>query len=123
MGRGSCSLLSLLPVPACVDCSFCAPWSLLTLPTHWCWAQATSQAALLCGCQPPHTHTPHTGVRPKLPPKLHFCVVASHHTHTPHTGTHPIAVVPLRPNAVQKKKMWHNTKKNMTQKRTPQKKT
>merc|ERR1711953_938525 len=29
-----------------------------------------------------HTHTPHTGVRPKLPPRLHFCVVASHHTHT-----------------------------------------
>ena len=24
----------------------------------------------------------HTGVRPKLPPRLHFCVVASHHTHT-----------------------------------------
>merc|ERR1712012_1381321 len=56
-------------------------------------AQATSQAALLCGCQPPHPHTPHTGVRPKLPPKLHFCVVASHHTHThphtPHTGVRP----------------------------------
>merc|ERR1712141_594417 len=43
--------------------------------------------------QPPHTHThtTHTGVRPKLPPRLHFCVVASHHTHThtTHTGVRP----------------------------------
>merc|ERR1712012_703403 len=62
-----------------------------------------------------HPHTPHTGVRPELPPRLHLCVVASNHPHTPHTGTHPIAVVPLRRNAVKKK----GGKKK---KKTPQKK-
>merc|ERR1712141_738571 len=47
-----------------------------------------------------HTHTPHTGARPKLPPKLHFCVVASHHTRTHtthwHTSNRCGAVVPQR---------------------------
>merc|ERR1712045_91149 len=32
-----------------------------------------------------HPDTTHTGLSPKLPPRLHFCVVASHHTHTHHT--------------------------------------
>merc|ERR1711944_227456 len=55
-----------------------------------------------------HTHTPHTGVRPKLPPRLHFCVVASHHTHTHttqwRTSNRCGAVAPQR-----------GTKKNVTQ--------